>query len=262
MGAQIGNYQEGPHTMFNLSLFEETTVKPHRLGTVRPLDDGRVFVLCKNGTVALAAGKLVTFITTQTNEQTVVTAAAAGDKTVYITAAGITANLWEDGTLIVTAGTGIGESYKIKGNKATVSGVVEVLLYDAIATAWSTTDTDISVWPNPYNAVVVNPTDAQQMPVGCPQRIVTASTSSTSYYFWAQVKGWGSLIIDTAGNTPGAELDEKKILASTNHAGYGMVVDAPGAGTNYFGHYEVGYLVQEEDLRDNEATLVCFDIPY
>ena len=118
MPATHGDYAESPHTMFNQALHSESATKKHNFGTRRILDDGREFVYCGAGAVDLTAGLACTYITTGVNEQTVTVAHAAGTKAVTVTCAGATLNLYAEGYLVVTAGTGIGESYKIKGNSA------------------------------------------------------------------------------------------------------------------------------------------------
>ena len=247
----IGDFEEGPRQMFPQRLFEEKAIKQMPLGTHRQLDDGRVFVYCQNGGTELAAGRLATFITTGTNEQTVTVAEAVNDNEITITASGITADLWMDGFLVVTAGTAIGQCYKIRSNSATASGLVTVQLYDKLQTAWVITDTDITIYPCPYITLVVNPVDAQQKPVCCPQRIVTAN-----YFFWGLKKGPGALIM-TAANASGLELDEKIVTADTAVAGNGVTTATEA---DIAGKFVVGSLYAEVDITTNEAALVDFDL--
>lgn len=237
-------------------LYAESSAQKERLGTVRELEDGRTFVYCKNGAVALAAGAICCpGFTSGMNEQTVTVAHAIGTKQVTITDSGsaTTANAYKDGTLVVTAGTGIGQSYKIEGNEAATAGATfTVQLADGLATAWSTSDTDVTLYQNKYSGVLVNPTDGQQMPVCVPQRIVTAS-----YYFWGQVLGDGAMLIDVAGAAAGLELDEKLINPSLNHAGFGYIDGTPDANAVLAGYrHIVGYIIDEADITDNEAVLV------
>lgn len=237
-------------------LYAESSSQKERLGTIRELEDGRTFVYCKNGAVALAAGAVcASVITSGMNEQTVTVAHAIGTKQVTITdsGSGTAANAYKDGMLVVTAGTGIGQSYKIAGNEAaSASATFTVQLADGLQTAWSTSDTDVTLYKNRYNGVVVNPTDGQQIPACVPQRIVTAN-----YYFWGQVLGDGAMLIDVAGAAAGLELDEKIINPSLNHAGYGYVDGTPDAAAVLAGYRHVlGYLIDEADITDNEAVLV------
>ena len=121
-----------------------------------------------------------------------------------------------------------------------------------LTTAWSTSDTDITVYKNKYNGVVVNPTDGQQLPVCVTQRPVTAS-----YYFWGQVLGDGAMLIDANGESVGTELDEKLIRPSLNHAGYGFIDGSPDATAILAGYrHTLGYIIDEADITDNEAVLV------
>ena len=254
MTATVGNYQESPNQLFTQGLYQESAAKKHRLGTLRQLDDGRMFVYCKAGGTALGAGLLNTYLGAGTNEQTVTVAHAKGTKIVTVTEAGCTLNLYQDGYLVVTAGAGIGEMYKIRGNSPAgdPSGdLVQFHLYDGLRTAWSASTTDVTVYESPYAGQVVNPTDAQQFPIGVATFPVTAL-----YYFWAQVRGFAALQLDVP-SAACLELDEKLIKASLNHAGFGFVVDGPDA-TKILAGYRpnVGYIVGEADHTDNEAALV------
>lgn len=243
-------------------LYGESASQKERLGTIRELEDGQVFAYCKNGAVALAAGAVcASVITSGMNEQTVTVAHAIGTKQVTITdsGSGTSANAYKDGTLVVTAGTGIGQSYKIAGNEAAAaSATFTVQLQEGLATAWSTSDTDVTLYKNKYNGVVVNPTDGQQLPVCVPQRIVTAN-----YYFWGQILGDGAMLIDANAESVGLELDEKLIRPSLNHAGYGFIDGAPDATAILAGYrHTLGYIIDEADITDNEAVLVNIRIGY
>jgi len=252
MGAASGLMQGGPKQ----GLYEISSEAKHRLGERLVLSDGREFVYCKAGSSNLSAALFHTYITTPTHEDTVTVAHSAGTTEVIVTASGVSANDFAEGYLVVTDGTGIGEIYKIRSNTATGgggSGKIKVVLYDPLITAWSTSDTDVDLYPSPYNGLVVNPTDAQQRPVCVTIRPVTAN-----YYFWGQVKGWAPVKIDTGGASAGQELDEKLVIASTNHAGQGMIVGSPTAGNGDYAniHPVLGVIVKEADVADDTVTLV------
>lgn len=252
----IGAYVEGLKKIYNQGLYEVSSVKKERLGTLRVLDDGRAFVYAKAGANISAGLFCAAAITTPVHEDTVTVAHPAGTKRVVVTASGVTANQFEDGYLIVTEGTGAGEMYKIKANTATGgagTGKIYVYLYEGLATAWDTSDTDVDLYPNPYNGVIPNPTDAQQLPVGVAVRSV-----SSGYYFWLQVAGFAPVKIDTAGGAAGQELDEKLVIPSTNHAGQGRIIASPTLGNGDYGNaYPVlGWVVKEADVADDTVTLV------
>jgi len=229
MGAASGLMQGGPKQ----GLYEISSEAKHRLGERLVLSDGREFVYCKAGSSNLSAALFHTYITTPTHEDTVTVAHTAGTTEVTITASGVSANDFAEGYLVVTDGT-------------------KVVLYDPLITAWDTSDTDVDLYPSPYNGLVVNPTDAQQRPVCVTIRPVTAA-----YYFWGQVKGWAPVKIDTGGASAGQELDEKLVIASTNHAGQGMIKDPTASNGDYANVNPVlGIIVKEADVADDTVTLV------
>ena len=241
---------------FAQGIYAYSATQKERLGTIRELHDGRTFVYCLNGGVALAAGAVcASVITTKHNEQTVTVAHAVGTKAVTMTdsGAGVSADQYKDGSLVVAAGSGIGECYNIVGNTAATAGATFTInLENGLRTAWSTSTTDISIYPNRYNGVIVNPTDGQQIPACVPQIIVPIAN-----YFWGQVAGHGAMLIDVNAQAAGTELDEKLIRPSLNHAGFGFVDTAPDATKILAGYrHTLGYVIDEADLTDNEATLV------
>ncbi len=231
-----------------------TSDQRHPLGTVAYTPDGRKFRYAKAGTSALSPALFNTYITTPTHEDTVTIAHAAGTQTVTVTASGVSASDFKDGYLVVSAGTGIGEVYKIKSNTASdSSSKITITFYpgDELVTAWDTSDTDVDVFPNPYNGLVVCPTDAQQHAVG-----VALTTIDASYYFWAQTQGPCPIKMDNASAAGGLELDEKWVMQSTNHAGQGLITASPSASTIDTGKQICGYVIQEADITNDECTLV------
>lgn len=247
-------------TGFAQAIHAQSASQKEALGRARELDDGRTFVYCKNGAGALAAGQVcATVITSGMNEQTVTVAHAVGTTHVTITdsGSGTAAGAYAGGNLVVTAGAGIGENYKIISNTAaTTSATFEVVLETGLITAWNTSTTDVTLYKNKYNGVVENPVDGQQLPACVAQRPVTAA-----YYFWGQVLGDGAMLIDVHGQTVGTELDEKLIRPSKNHAGYGFIDVDPDATKILAGYrHLLGYIIDEADITDNEAVLVNIQI--
>ncbi len=247
---RMGSYVEQSPKFLSQGLYEVSATKKYPLGTRWKLADGREFAYCKAGAVALEAGLLGTVITTPVHEDTVTVAHPAGTKVVTITAASVTANQFEDGYLIVTEGTGIGEMYKIRSNTATdANGLIRVTLYDGLVTAWNTSDTDVDLYPNPYNGIIVNPTDSQQKPV-----VVTPINVPANYYYWGLVNGFGALKM-AVGAGVGLELDEKYVMGSTTQAGCGMVTGTPSDADQ---KHIIGEIIKEEDIANGTCTLVRF----
>lgn len=192
---QTGNYQEAPGQVWPQGLFEESSAAKLKVGTVRRLEDGRVFVYALNAAVALAAGKITQSSAPVANHLNIAVAAAAaiGDKKVQVTlgATAATANQYKDGFLHVNDATGEGHLYKIRSNPAAdSSGTLWLTLYDAIRVAL-TTSSEVTLTVHPQNSVIVYPTTGTSAPAGVPPIAVTAS-----YYFWNQVKGPAVCLVD------------------------------------------------------------------
>ena len=258
MTATVANYQEGQNQFFNQGLFEVSATAKHRLGTIRRLDDGRKYVYCGNTAAALAAG--ITISKAQAPQLCTVAAAdaainLAGVKTVTYTLSGTpTKNLYQDGFLVVTAGDGLGEMYKIRGNTADddpASGRCTFYLYDALQTLQVTATTTVSAWENPYSNLLITPATAngaattQETVMGVTTRIIVASQ-----YFWAQTWGLGNLMLDIDA-AAGAEANEMSIILGTT-TGRGLVLVT----TAMPGMQILGYTLESADLTDATGNLV------
>lgn len=245
--------------MYAQRLYEESADKKLPLGTVRELADGRRFVYCQATAAAIGAGLCVSKAVAP-QACTVAAADAAqnlvGSRKVYLTLTGTpTLNQYEDGFMIVSAGTGIGEMYKIAGNSADdipATGRVTVNLCDPLANTHVAASTTVDLFENPYKSVLINPAVAaggaettQEKPLGVTLRAVTAS-----YYFWAQTWGLCSLVLDI-DSAAGGESNECIIQPGTTE-GRGFIVHD----THVPGHYKLGEIVESADQDDAEAALV------
>lgn len=232
--------------------------KKHPLGVYGATLDGRLFRYGQAGAVALTPGLFTTVIDTPTNEQTVTVAHAIGTQVVTVTAAGIAVDDFKDGKLVVSAGTGAGDVYMIKGNTATASNVIAVTLYpnDKLVRAWSTGDTDVDLYVNSMSAQIICPVDGQQLASG-----LVVVNMAVDDFGWFLVKGLAAVMIDAAGQAVGLELDEKKVLQSLSHAGQGFIDTAPDATKLLAAHRQyLGMIVMQEDAVDNEMELVAVDL--
>ena len=261
MTATIGPYQEGMHGLYNQGLFDFSTTAKHRLGTRRILDDGREFVYCSNTAAAIAAGTLIS--KAQGYQACTVAAADAlvnitGTKKVTYTLTGTpTADLYKDGWLVVSAGPGLGQMHKIIGNTADddpAAGRCTFNLFDPIITD-QTTATTVSMWQNPYSSLLLNPAVAdldattQETVMGVTTRIVPASR-----YFWAQVWGLGSVLLDVAA-AAGAEANEMQLVLGVTAGRAGIIADAAIPGMQI-----IGNTLQSADLTNATANLVMLQI--
>jgi hypothetical protein len=216
-------------------IFEESSTQKHKLGQRLQLGE-RVYYY-SYASEALAAGKVATAITKIFDEDTVTVAHPIGTKLVTITAsAAIAAGELEEGYLVVDEGTDAGSVYRIKRNPAianAATGVIE--LYDGLVRAWSTSDTDITIYTSIFKVQESN-TDAVEAPVGVPNVAVTSAN-----YFWLQT--WGPCAVLMNGADGNAAL-ERELVLSTAVAGAVMKQGAdPGSSA-------VGSVLR--DAADNE----------
>ena len=256
-----GNFQEATPKLYNQGIYEESSVAKHMLGTVRELADGRKFVYCKATAANIAAGIAIGKPCAPQNCTIAATDAAInliGVRKITLTLTGTpTLNLYADGYMVLTAGTGLGQIYKIRGNTADdtpASGRCTFYLYDALATTHVTATTTIDVYENLHSGLYINPTVTDGSSTtgfriaGITQRAVTAS-----YYFWAQIAGIGSAMIETS--TSGAEGDERYLVTAASTAGYLRSVTAA-----YAIGIAVAELVEMTDQANGEAALVNLKI--
>jgi len=191
----IGDFVEQKKTLFNQGLYSQSSEAKEMLGTLRELEDGRVFVYARAGATNLAAGKLTQSPVQVANHLNISVAAAAsvGSRRVYVTlgATAADANAYKDGYLYVNSGDGAGLAYKIRGHaaiSASSSGYIE--LYDSIRKAL-TTSSKCTLVKNPFNGTIVHPSPPTAPLVGIPPIDVAAN-----YYYWSQVKGLAVCLID------------------------------------------------------------------
>lgn len=186
-------------------LYEESITKKAELGRKLPFSDGRVFRYCQadgaitRGHIAAAGAVVANDNTvTQTGMTIAISGGSIGAKVVKVLlAAATTANLYEDGLLVIEGGTGLGYAYRIKSNKAGGAAVAtpcELTLYDPIVVALDDTSI-ITLTKNRFKDVVVNPaTTIISTPIGVPLIDIT-----DNYFFWAQTRGYAPIVVDDDG---------------------------------------------------------------
>lgn len=175
--------------------------------------DGREFVLIQNGGTALAAGKLVQGPVTIGANHTglALSTAAIGAKTITATLGGTlaTANQYQGGFLVISAGTGAGQTLRIASHPAgTSSGTVVFTLEDALKVATDSSDSKGTLVLNPYGApngtdvttsgCVVCPTTATGPVIGAALYAIPASTATVASYGLIQTKGPIAILNDSA----------------------------------------------------------------
>jgi len=192
-------------------LFSESSTALHNLGELVFSNDGRAYRYCKAGAIALAAGKLQQSSAEDTSNFQDLTCAvsSAGATSVTTTSTPtLTVNQLAGGLLTVTtATTGTGFLYKVKGHAAATAAAVTFELEDPIVVA-TTGTVKVDIAPNPYSAVIVNPTTASSSPIG-----VAVYNTTALYYGWLQVGGVASILND------GGSIVGTNVSASNGTAG-------------------------------------------
>lgn len=165
--------------------------------------DGNVFRYCNVGT-ATNAGQLVGPTTASggatynagavvapasaTVEQSEfpITPGSVGSHFVEFTISSIAANKYAGSYLIVTRGTGVGETYRIKGNTATgnpSSGVLHIQLYEPIKVAL-TASTGTIIVASLFTDCTVSATTSTQV-----TGVVMTTTTSANLWAWVCTRG-------------------------------------------------------------------------
>lgn len=177
--------------------------------------DYREFVLVQNGGTAIAAGKLVqspvTIGANHTGLAVVTTNWAIGDTSIQVTAGGtlITTNQYQGGFAVISAGTGLGQTLRIKSNSsATSSGTCTIVLEDPLSVALTTATSKVSLTLNPYGAkygtdvstsgVVISPASGSTgTTIGATIYPIPASSATVPSYGWIQTRGFVGVLNDS-----------------------------------------------------------------
>ena len=176
--------------------FAESSTQLFPLGSKLIYND-REFRYGKNGGSAITAGKLVQHVTEVAHHTNCASTAAvsAGETAISIETNGtdLTADQYAEGYLFVNDVNGEGQCLKVKSHPAhdhSSDPSVVITCYDDLATAL-TTNSELTLMPNPYSGLVVAPATATGACVGA-----TTIDTTASYYAWFQTKGPAALLTD------------------------------------------------------------------
>jgi hypothetical protein len=190
------------------------------LGTRWDLEDGRELTLVLAGASNLAVGKLMQDAAVIANHQDLaVTAFTAystttnlpAQVTVTLNGTAATLNQYQLGYAFVVDGTGAGQSLQIQENpaQATTTGSLVITLADSPNTALDTTS-KISLFPQPGNGVIVNPTTPTNAPRG-----VTFYPITAAQYGFLATKGQWSVLADSSAPTVGLAISPSTTTAGS-----------------------------------------------
>lgn len=215
----ISDFKSSPFSLFGVN-GGNTSTDPSistLVGSVwkAGLGDEREFVLVQNGATALVSGLLVQSPATvgaNHNDLVTVGTQAIGSTTIVVTLGGtaVTANQYQMGHAIVSAGTGIGQTFKIASHpaQATTTGNVTLTLADTISVALDATSTISLVLPQygSQNGTNVNTFGVVVCPTTLTGRVIGATTypipaSSTTVPTYGFIVKSGAVGVLNQGST-------------------------------------------------------------
>lgn len=203
----LSDFKSAPLGLFGVNGANTTTDAQLStlLGNVWSSDDGRIFTLVQVGGTAIASGLLVQSPASIGANHTGLTLSTAAIGATQITATlggtAVTANQYAGGFLVISAGTGIGQTLKIASHPAqtSTSGTVVLTLEDPLSVATLTSDSKGSLTLPQYGSqngtdvttsgVVVNPTTQTGRIIGATIYPLAASTSTIPTYGFIQTSG-------------------------------------------------------------------------
>jgi len=204
--------------MINLSsqsLYNESSVRQHQLGSLAVDKYGDRYRYVQAGAVALATGHLLQEAAedTQFRSMAVAEAAAIGATSVEVTlgSTATTANMFEEGELVVESSTGLGQYRRVKRHDVASGAAQCTFVLDAPLKVALTTSSQVSVRKNAYDGVIDYPTTPTGGPVGIAQYAMTIA-----YFGWVKSGGNCVALFDTGAN---AAADESGIIPSRDVAG-------------------------------------------
>lgn len=184
-------------------------------------ENDRVYTLVQNGATAIASGLLVQSPASIGANHTGLTLStqAIGDVTITATLGGtaVTANQYAGGFLVISAGTGIGQTLEISSHPAqtSTSGTVVLTLKDALSVATLTSDSKGSLTLPQYGSangtsvstfgVIVSPTVATGRTIGATVYPIAASTTTVPTYGFIQTSG-PVAVLNGAGTAIGLDV--------------------------------------------------------
>lgn len=174
-----------------------TTSGGEKFGELASTADGRIYAFTKAGAVALVAGKITQSPASVANHinRTGVTAIIGTQTFTYtLGATAATADQYAGGYFVINAGTGAGQTLRVKGNTvATSGGSITVATSDPLAVATLASDSKFTLVPSIYSAAVIS---ANGSAPGIPISGVPVVAVPIANYYWSQVGGYASVLSD------------------------------------------------------------------
>lgn len=219
----ISDFKVGPFSLFGKlgATSSNDQGLAQAVGTVFRTSSNQEVVLVQVGASAIASGLLVQSPASIGANHTGLTAStqAAGDTTITVTLGGtaVTANQYAGGYVVISAGTGIGQTLRILSHPAqsTTTGTVVLTLEDPISVATSVSDSKASLTLNQYGSpngtaitthgVIVCPTTLTGRVIGATLYPLAASTSTQASYGFI-VKSGAVGVLNQGGTAIGLDV--------------------------------------------------------
>ncbi len=175
-------------------IFDVGTTQLHPLGQEGVDEIGRTFRYAKAGG-ACAAGVIVIAPDNTANHvgARATNSAAIGDESIQVTvgATAVTEDQYKGGLIVINAGTGIGQQFKIKGNTAAGSaGTTTVYIEGSVKVALSSSDSKADLYPNKFNGVTTSTTLLKRR-VGVVHRALASGE-----YGWIGTRGVFGVLVE------------------------------------------------------------------
>lgn len=235
-----------PNILKPSQFLEVHTTKAHDLGAYAETADGMEGYRYAKIGATTTAGQLLAAadnVANHLNCAAVTTAAGARQIPVTLGATAATKDQYRGGKMVVNAGTGIGQQFRITGNTAAdSSGVIYLAIDGVLTTALSSGDSKVSIYPNKYNGAAPSATVAKRR-VGWANRAFASGD-----YGWLQTKGpVGALCAGSA-----IALADPVIPAATSGA-------VEGIGTNAVTDQIVGVAIHAGADTEVRGVDACID---
>jgi len=177
-------------------ILDKGTVQLHALGQEGTDEIGRQFRYGKAGGT-ITAGQLLCTPANVANHvgARATNSAAVGDEYIDVTvgATAVTQDQYQGGVIVINAGTGIGQQFKIKGNTACASsGTTRVYIEGAVKVALSSSDSKADLYPNKYNGLTASSTLLLRRVAVAPQGFASGE------YGWFATRGVFGVLIEGA----------------------------------------------------------------
>jgi hypothetical protein len=165
-----------------------------------------------------------------------ITPGSVGSHYIQITVASIAANKYQGGYIILTGGTGLGQTYRVVGNTATgnpTSTTLYIQLYEALQTA-VTVNTGVIIVQSMFTDLAATATTSPQV-----TGVLMGTTTSTNLWGWVQTHGPSGCAEDATNTITAGQ----QVIASPVTAG-SYASSGKGANTftgNALNYPNIGY---------------------